>query len=86
MRVASWSRSARVMVVPNSSSSFSFTTPEQEFRICKKASYSPWMSEIKCSVPLGRPKIAWRLMISVLAACTVGYCFASSRRYSSSWG
>ena len=23
---------------------------------------------------------------AVLAACTVGYCFASSRRYSSSWG
>ena len=62
------------------------TRAEQEFRICKNASYSPWISEIKCSVPLGRPRMAWRLMISVLAACTVGYCLASSCRYCSSWG
>ena len=37
----------------------------------RKASYSPWMSEMKCSVPLGRFRMACRLMISVLAACTV---------------
>ena len=71
------SRSARDRLVPNRSSSFSRTTPEAELRICKNASYSPWTSEMKCSVPLGRFKIACRLMISVLAAWTLGYCRAS---------
>ena len=33
-------------------------TPEQELRICKKASCSPWTSEMKCSVPFGRFKMA----------------------------
>ena len=80
MRVASWSRSARETVDSNSSSIFSRTTPEAEFRMWRKASYSPWMSEMKCSVPLGRFIMACKLMISVLAACTVGYWRARSWR------
>ena len=54
--------------------------------MCWKASYSPWTSERKCSVPLGRFWMARRLMISVLASWTVGYCLDSSRRYSSFTG
>ena len=50
------------------SSIFSRTTPEALFRMWRNASYSPWTSEMKCSVPLGRFKMAWRLTISVLAA------------------
>ena len=34
--------------------------------MCRKASYSPWTSETKCSVPLGRFRMACRLIISVL--------------------
>ena len=77
MRVANWFRSALETLVLKIWSSFSRTTPEAELRMCKKASYSPCTSEIKCSVPLGRFKMAWRLMISVLAAWTVGYWRAS---------
>ena len=39
---------------------------------CWKARYSPCRSARKCSVPLGRFKIASRLMISVLAVATLG--------------
>ena len=73
MRVASWSRSALDTLEEKSSSTFSRTTPEAEFMMWRKASYSPWTSEMKCSVPLGRFRMAWRLMISLLAAWTVGY-------------
>ena len=46
--------------------------PEAFFSTCWKASYSPWMSVKKCSVPFGRFRIASRLIISVLAEAMVG--------------
>gem|GEM_PF-6138832 len=46
-----------------------------------KASYSPCRSLMKCSVPLGRFKMACRLMISVKTACSVGNCWDRSVRY-----
>ena len=39
--------------------------PEAFLRMWRNASYSPWMSATKCSVPLGRLRIASRFMISV---------------------
>ena len=39
---------------------------------CWKARYSPCRSARKCSVPLGKFRIASRLMISVLAVATFG--------------
>ena len=61
-------------------------TPEQLLRMCIKASYSPCTSLIKCSVPLGRLRMAERLMISVNADCSVGNCLDSRRRYLKSCG
>ena len=69
------------LVAEGFSSTCSRTTPEQLFKMCMNASYSPWRSLMKCSVPLGRFKMAWRLMISVNAACWVGNCCESSERY-----
>ena len=42
-------------------------TPEALRSTWLKESASPWMSDTKCSVPLGRFRIAFRLMISVAA-------------------
>ena len=73
--------SASVSVSSNTSSTCSRTTPEQLFRMCMNASYSPWRSLMKCSVPFGRLRMACRLMISVNTACCVGNCCESSARY-----
>ena len=80
MRVASWLSSSRETTLANSSSSRSRITPEQELRMWRKASCSPWTSEMKCSQPLGRFMMAFRLMISVAAARTVGNMRASILR------
>lgn len=54
--------------------------PEAFLRICRKASASPCTSAMKCSVPLGRLRIASRLMISVAAAEMLPkFCDRSSR-------
>ena len=47
-------------------------TPEAEFRICTKASFSPCRSLMKCSVPLGSLSSACVLMISLAAAACEG--------------
>ena len=57
-----------LMVLPNSSSILRRTEPEPFFRTWLNCSYSPWISVRKCSVPLGRFRMDWRLMISVEAA------------------
>ena len=57
-------------------------TPEQLFRICRTAPYSPCRSLMKCSVPLGRVRIAFRFMISEQTAASFGYFSAKSSRYS----
>ena len=79
--MASRARSSRVIVFSKRMSHFSRTAPDALLRICKNASYSPCRSDMKCSVPLGRLRIAWRLMISLLAARVFGYCRASSCKY-----
>jgi phosphoribosyl-AMP cyclohydrolase len=48
--------------------------PEPFFSTWLNCSYSPWISVRKCSVPFGRLRIDWRLMISVEAAAFVGNC------------
>ena len=48
---------------------------------CWNDSYSPWMSERKCSVPFGSCNWAVRLMIAVDAACIDGYFSDSRFRY-----
>ena len=70
---------------PKMSSTCSRTTPEQLLRICRNASYSPCRSLMKCSVPLGRLRIACKLMISVNTDCCVGKCSESRRRYLRDW-
>ena len=52
--------------------------PDAFFKICWKASYSPCMSARKCSVPLGRFRMASKLMISVHAAPMSGTLWESS--------
>ena len=52
-------------VSPNISSIFCLMLPEPFLSTCVKASYSPCISERKCSVPFGRLSIASRLIISV---------------------
>ena len=62
-----------LMVLPNSSSILRRTEPEPFFRTWLNCSYSPWISVRKCSVPLGRFRMDWRLMISVEAAAIFLY-------------
>ena len=63
-------------LVPKVSLKISFTlrliVPEALRSTCWKAWYSPCRSARKCSVPLGRFKMASRLMISVLAVAMLG--------------
>jgi len=47
-------------------------TPDAEFRMWTKASFSPCRSLIKCSVPLGSLSKACVLMISLAAAACEG--------------
>ena len=81
MRVHISSISHGSSVSPYSAAAFSRMTPEQLLRMCVNASYSPWISLMKCSVPLGRLSIALRLIISRVSERTVGYFSASSRMY-----
>ena len=86
MSVHSSPFSSKESVSPKISSTCSRTTPEQLLRMCIKASYSPCTSLIKCSVPLGRLRMAERLIISVNADCSVGNCLDSRRRCLKSCG
>ena len=86
MSVHSSPFSSKESVSPKISSTCSRTTPEQLLRMCIKASYSPCTSLIKCSVPLGRLRMAERLIISVNADCSAGNCLDSRRRYLKSCG
>ena len=52
--------------------------PEELRSRWTNASYSPCRSLKKYSVPFGSPQIAIRLMISLVAALTVGYSLDSS--------
>ena len=54
--------------------------PDPLRKIWEKASYSPWMSDAKNSVPFGKFKMALRLMISADAFATVGNESESSSR------
>ena len=81
MRVQSSRFSVSRSVLPKSSFTFLLMLPDAFFSTWRNASYSPWMSARKCSVPLGRLRMACRLMISVLASATVGNDCASNCRY-----
>ena len=81
MRVASARLSFTLSEFPNSSSIFRLTEPEPFFSTWRNCSFSPWRSDTKCSVPLGRFKIEDRLMISVDAFAMLGNCLASWARY-----
>ena len=72
MSVASERFSSALSVSPNTSSILRRMEPEPLRRIWENASYSPWMSEAKNSVPLGRFRMALRLMISADAFAAVG--------------
>ena len=65
MRVQSWLMSSARMDASKSSPTLRLMLPEAFLRMWRNASYSPWMSATKCSVPLGRLRIASRFMISV---------------------
>ena len=81
MSSASFSRSAADTVLPRTRSIFIFIMPDALLSICRKASYSPCISLKKYSVPLGRLRIAERLIISLAALSIVGYSLARSLRY-----
>ena len=72
MSVASERFSSGASPSPNTSSILSRMDPEALRRMCENASYSPWMSEAKNSVPFGRFRMALRLMISADALAAVG--------------
>ena len=80
MSVASERFSASLSVSPNTSSILRRMEPEPLRRMCENASYSPWMSEAKNSVPFGRFNMALRLMISAEALAAVGNDRESSSR------
>ena len=81
MRVQSSRLSCSRSVLPKSSFTLRLMFPDAFFNTWRKASYSPWMSARKCSVPFGRLRMACRLMISVLASATVGNDWARSCKY-----
>ena len=81
MSVASERFSSSLRESPNSASILSRMEPEPLRRICENASYSPWMSEAKNSVPFGRFKMALRLMISAEALAAVGNDRERSSKY-----
>ena len=60
---------------PNVSSTLMRTVPDPLPATWANAPCSPWRSARKSSDPIGRFRIAERLMISVAAAATVGNCF-----------
>ena len=76
--------SASRIVMPNTSSTLRLITPEAFLSTWVKAVDSPWRSDRKCSVPLGKLSIASRLMISVAALDIVGNFSARSLRYRAS--
>ena len=55
--------------------------PEALFSMCRNASYSPWISLKKYSVPFGRLRIAERFTISLTALSIVGNSLARSSKY-----
>ena len=61
---------------------FSSMTPEQLLSMCLTAPYSPCRSLMKCSVPLGRVRMALRFIISEHTAASFGYFSARSSWYS----
>ena len=80
MSVASERFSAGVSSSPNTSSIFKRTLPDPLRRMCENASYSPWISDAKNSVPFGRFKTALKLMISADAFAAVGNDFERSSK------